>query len=125
MLGGLIDDVVTETEQRVPFIGDIPILGEAFTHRGSNKSKRNLMLFIQPTILRNNSQNLHVTGKRYREMREAQLDVYEKGVPLIGEANQPLLKPRDSRGHVIEDTKMLPPPESVYIEEQEFEFWAH
>ena len=125
VLGGLIDDVVTETEQRVPFIGDIPILGEVFTHRGSNKSKRNLMLFIQPTILRNNSQNLHVTGKRYREMREAQLDVYEKGVPLIGEANQPLLKPRDSRGHVIEDTKMLPPPESVYIEEQEFEFWAH
>ena len=125
VLGGLIDDVVTETEQRVPFIGDIPILGEVFTHRGSNKSKRNLMLFIQPTILRNNSQNLHVTGKRYREMREAQLDVYEKGVPLIGEVNQPLLKPRDSRGHVIEDTKMLPPPESVYIEEQEFEFWAH
>ncbi len=127
VLGGLIDDVVTETEQRVPFIGDIPILGELFTHRGSNKSKRNLMLFIQPTILRNNSQNLHATGKRYRQMREAQLDVYQKGVPLIGEANQPLLKPRDSRGHVIEDTKMLPPPEpvSVYVEEQEFEFWAH
>ncbi len=125
VLGGLIDDVVTETEQRVPFIGDIPILGEVFTHRGTNKSKRNLMLFIQPTILRNNSQNLHATGKRYREMREAQLDVYQKGVPLIGEANQPLLKPRDSRGHVIEDTRMIPTPESVYIEEQEFEFWAH
>ncbi len=125
VLGGLIDDVVTETEQRVPFIGDIPLLGELFTHRGTNKSKRNLMLFIQPTILRNNRQNLHVTGKRYRQMREAQLDKFEKGVPLIGEAEQPLLKPRDSRGHVIEDTKMIPPPESVYIEEQEFEVWTH
>ncbi|MEA3302501.1 MAG: type II secretion system secretin GspD [Pseudomonadota bacterium] len=125
VLGGLIDDVVTETEQRVPFIGDVPLLGELFTHRGTNKSKRNLMLFIQPTILRNNHQNLHVTGKRYRQMREAQLDKFEKGVPLIGEAEQPLLKPRDSRGHVIEDTKMIPPPESVYIEEQEFEVWTH
>jgi general secretion pathway protein D len=125
VLGGLIDDVVTETEQRVPFIGDVPLLGELFTHRGTNKSKRNLMLFIQPTILRNNRQNLHVTGKRYRKMREAQLDTYQKGVPLIGEADQPLLKPRDSRGHVIEDTKMIPPPESVYIEAQEFEVWTH
>ncbi|MBG7601027.1 MAG: type II secretion system secretin GspD [Gammaproteobacteria bacterium] len=125
VLGGLIDDVVTETEQRVPFIGDIPILGEAFTHRGSNKTKRNLMLFIQPTILRNNTQNLHATGKRYREMREAQLDKYQKGVPLIGEANQPLLKPRDNMGRVIEDPKTIPPLEPVYIEEQEFEFWTH
>ncbi len=125
VLGGLIDEVVTETEQRVPFIGDIPILGEVFTHRGTNKSKRNLMLFIQPTILRNNTQNLQVTGKRYREMRESQLDKYQKGVPLIGEATQPLLKPRDNRGHVIEDTKIFPPPEHVYIEEQEFEIWTH
>ena len=125
VLGGLIDEVVTETEQRLPFIGDIPIMGEAFKHRGSNKSKRNLMLFIQPTILRNNRQNLHATGKRYREIREAQLDKYQKGVPLIGEANQPLLKPRDNMGRVIEDTKMIPPQEPVYIEEQEFEFWTH
>ncbi len=124
VLGGLIDEVVTETEQRVPFIGDIPILGEAFTHRGTNKSKRNLMLFIQPTILRNNHQNLGATGKRYRNMREAQLDKYQNGVPLIGEVDQPLLQPRDSRGHVIEDTKMIPPPEPLYVE-QEFEFWAH
>ena len=125
VLGGLIDDVVTETEQRVPFIGDIPILGEAFTHRGSNKTKRNLMLFIQPTILRSNTQNLHATGKRYRKMREAQLEKYQKGVPLIGEANQPLLKPRDNMGRVIEDTKMIPPQEPVYIEKQEFEVWTH
>lgn len=124
VLGGLIDDVVTETEQRVPFIGDIPLLGEAFTSRGSNKSKRNLMLFIQPTILRNNRQNLNATGKRYREMREAQLDRYEKGIPLIGEADQPLLQPRDSRGQVIEDSKMIPPVEPVYAE-QEFEVWTH
>ncbi len=125
VLGGLIDEVVTETEQRVPFLGDIPILGEAFKHRGSNKSKRNLMLFIQPTILRNNHQNLHATGKRYREMREAQLDKYQKGVPLIGEADQPLLKPRDSRGQVIEDTKMIPPQKQPVYVEQDFEFWSH
>ena len=126
VLGGLIDEVVTETLQRVPFIGDIPILGEAFKHRGTMKSKRNLMLFIQPTILRNNTQNLHATGKRYRDMREAQLDKYVKGVPLMGEVDQPLLKPRDSRGRVIEDAKMIPPekPKPVYAE-QAFEFWTH
>ena len=126
VLGGLIDEVVTETLQRVPFIGDIPILGEAFKHRGTMKSKRNLMLFIQPTILRNNTQNLHATGKRYRDMREAQLDKYVKGVPLMGEVDQPLLKPRDSRGRVIEDAKMIPPekPRPVYAE-QAFEFWTH
>jgi len=124
VLGGLIDEVVSETEQRIPFLGDIPLLGEAFKHRGTNKSKRNLMLFIQPTILRNNRQNLQATGKRYRDMREAQLDKYQQGVPLIGEVNQPLLQPRDNRGQVIEDTKIIPPPEPVYIE-PEFEVWTH
>jgi hypothetical protein len=62
-------------------------------------------------------------------MREAQLDKYQKGVPLIGEVDQPLLQPRDSRGHAIEDTKRIPPSEPVYVEqeyvEQEFEFWIH
>jgi general secretion pathway protein D len=124
VLGGLIDDVVTETEQRVPFIGDIPILGEAFTSRGSNKSKRNLMLFIQPTILRNSYQNLNATGKRYREMREAQLDKYQRGVRLIGEVEQPLLQPRDNNGQVIEDSRRIPPSKPVYAE-QEFEVWTH
>ena len=52
VLGGLIDDQVTESEQKVPLLGDIPLLGALFTSRNVQKEKRNLLNFIRPTILR-------------------------------------------------------------------------
>jgi Flp pilus assembly secretin CpaC len=52
VLGGLIQDTQTGGEQRVPFLGRIPIVGEAFRTRSAKKNKTNLMVFIQPRILR-------------------------------------------------------------------------
>ena len=104
VLGGLIDDGVTETEQRVPFLGDIPLLGEAFKASTSAKVKRNLMLFIRPTIMRNTSMNLAASSKRYNELRTGQLDKYKDGVNWIPEANQPVLAPIDASGRELPQT---------------------
>ena len=52
VLGGLIRDTQTSGEQRVPFLGRIPIIGEVFKTRSAKKTKTNLMVFIQPRILR-------------------------------------------------------------------------
>ena len=52
VLGGLIDDQVKESHDKVPLLGDIPLLGSLFRYRTSSKTKRNLMVFMHPTILR-------------------------------------------------------------------------
>ena len=56
VLGGLITDEARETESRVPILGAIPIIGELFKTRSGAKDKRNLMVFIRPTILRDGVQ---------------------------------------------------------------------
>jgi len=52
VLGGLLDDSHSETAEKVPVLGDIPILGNLFRFRTSTQEKRNLMVFLHPTILR-------------------------------------------------------------------------
>ncbi|MFP3457705.1 type II secretion system protein GspD, partial [Psychrobacter sp. SIMBA_152] len=52
VLGGLIDEDVQESVSKVPILGDIPILGKLFSSTSTSKQKRNLMVFIRPTIVR-------------------------------------------------------------------------
>jgi general secretion pathway protein D len=108
VLGGLIDDVVRESESRIPFLGDIPVLGWPFRYRSVEAQKRNLMIFIKPTILRTPVTNLASTEEKYNEIREQQLKRRERGVPLLPEAAQPVLKPLDAAGRPIEEPAVEP-----------------
>ncbi|SMN11376.1 General secretion pathway protein D [uncultured Candidatus Thioglobus sp.] len=51
VLGGMIDNIINKTQQKVPLLGDIPILGHLFRYERESKEKRHLLLFIRPTIL--------------------------------------------------------------------------
>lgn len=51
VLGGLISDDITETESKVPILGDIPLLGWLFKSKSTQHVKRNLMIFLRPTIV--------------------------------------------------------------------------
>lgn len=113
VLGGLIDDVIRESESRIPFLGDIPVLGWPFRYRSVEAQKRNLMIFIRPTILRTSVSNLAKTEKKYNEIRDAQLERYERGVPLLPESDQPVLKPLDAQGTPIEGPAVLPAQSST------------
>jgi len=73
VLGGLIQDSQTGGEQRVPFLGRIPVIGEAFRTRSAKKTKTNLMVFIQPRILRDGTDATFETNQKYNYMREQQL----------------------------------------------------
>lgn len=108
VLGGLIDDVVRESESRIPLLGDIPVLGWPFRYRSVEAQKRNLMIFIKPTILRTPVTNLASTEDKYNEIREQQLKRHERGVPLLPEAQQPVLKPLDAAGKPIEGPAVAP-----------------
>ncbi|MGA0019635.1 MAG: type II secretion system protein GspD, partial [Steroidobacteraceae bacterium] len=73
VLGGLIQDSQTGGEQRVPFLGRIPVIGEAFRTRSAKKTKTNLMVFIQPRILRDGTDTRIETNQKYNYMRDQQL----------------------------------------------------
>jgi general secretion pathway protein D len=72
VLGGLISEESRLGEQRVPYISRIPIIGEFFRVRQNNKVKTNLMVFIQPRILRDGVQTSIATNEKYDYIRNQQ-----------------------------------------------------
>ena len=73
VLGGLIDDAVQESVSKVPLLGDIPILGNLFKSTSTSVSKRNLMVFIRPTIIRDGVTMNEISHKKYQYIRAEQL----------------------------------------------------
>jgi len=72
VLGGLIQDSVTNNQQSVPFLGKIPLLGELFRTRNNQKSKSDFLIFLQPRILRDDRQATIETNSKYSYMRGEQ-----------------------------------------------------
>ncbi len=103
VLGGLIEDRIRETEQKVPFLGDLPLLGYLFRAHSTNQDKANLMVFIHPTILRDADTADRYTASKYNFIRVKQYEAHEEGVPLMPDAVPPQLP---SMKELLE----LPPP---------------
>lgn len=95
VLGGLIDDTVQHNQQRVPILGSIPILGHAFRYQRTTSVKRNLMVFLQPRILRDAESATLQTNQRYRRMQELQRILEGERVPLMPDVRRPSLPPID------------------------------
>lgn len=93
VLGGLISDTALEGESRVPILGNIPIIGELFKTRSGSKEKRNLMVFIRPTILRDGVAAAIETNAKYNVLRDQQLQRKKGKVSLLPGERQPLLPP--------------------------------
>ncbi|MDO8607287.1 MAG: type II secretion system secretin GspD, partial [Phaeospirillum sp.] len=69
VLGGLVEDRVSESTQAVPFLGRIPLLGWLFKYRTQKKNKTNLMVFLRPVIVRSPQDSYNFTASRYEYMR--------------------------------------------------------
>ena len=91
VLGGLLDEKVSETISKVPLLGDIPVLGELFKATSTGRDKRNLMVFIRPVILRDPVTYSGISGNKYSLFRAEQLDRASKGIPLMPELDKPVL----------------------------------
>lgn len=74
VLGGLISDDQSETHEKVPILGDLPLIGKLFSGSGKNRTKNNLMVFIHPQILKDESHVADITQRRYQFMKELQED---------------------------------------------------
>ena len=96
VLGGLLEDVLRESDQRVPILGSIPLLGTLFRSRKTEKVKTNLMIFIRAEILRDASQTAMETNAKYNFIREVQRGNQGNDVALMPGQNRPMLPPLSS-----------------------------
>lgn len=94
VLGGLIDDNVRETESGLGIVSAIPFFGDLFKSKTSSKIKRNLMVFIRPTIIHNPDVESRITKDNYNHIRDLQKQRNEKGVSLMSKESQPVIQDR-------------------------------
>ncbi|KGP62176.1 type II protein secretion LspD [Legionella norrlandica] len=116
VLGGLTQDSLGNDNNKIPILGDIPGVGRLFQRNIRNRDKRVLMVFIKPIILRNERDNLHITGEKYNDVRQYQLDWLrsqeafeqtddETVLPPLTQGNLPVPFSTSTRPVVIEMTK--------------------
>ncbi|EGG29849.1 General secretion pathway protein D [Aequoribacter fuscus] len=91
VLGGLIKDNVQDGSQRVPVLGSIPLLGRLFRNDAVEVTKTNLLIFIRPTIIRDDRALDNATAGKYKFIREQQLQRRAKGSNLLDAERMPVL----------------------------------
>lgn len=112
VLGGLIDEDVQESISKVPLLGDIPIIGHLFKTTSTSKRKRNLMVFLRPTIVRDGVTMNEISHRKYNYMRAQQLNRQSQGIPLMPFKEHPAIPNWD-------DKLVLPPSFDEYLLEKE------
>ena len=103
VLGGLIKDDLTESVQKVPGLGDLPLIGGLFRYKSTTKDKTDLMVFLHPVIMRDDSLLANVSGSKYNYIRAKELALRDKGVALLHGEETPLMRSLD-------ELRELPPP---------------
>jgi len=117
VLGGLIDEDVQESVQKVPILGDIPIIGHLFKSTSNSTRKRNLMVFLRATIVRDSNLMTDISESKYNYIRADQIRKHEEGLSLMSNENMPILPQ-------WQDNLTLPPSFDEYqkkLEEKDIE----
>ncbi|NVK23655.1 MAG: type II secretion system secretin GspD [Gammaproteobacteria bacterium] len=112
VIGGLIDEDVQESVQKVPLLGDIPWLGHLFRSTGTTKRKRNLMVFIRPKIISENNDINDESMRKYNYIRAEQIKRDEEGISLMPFTDHPVLQEWD-------ESLALPPSFEEYLDDSQ------
>jgi general secretion pathway protein D len=103
VLGGLMSDNVSESEDRVPGLGAIPIIGNLFKSRSGSRQKKNLVVFIRPRILRDADATESTSEEKYNQVRQSQRNINGGHITLLPGQKQPVVP-------AIPQGIALPPP---------------
>jgi general secretion pathway protein D len=91
VLGGLMSDTVQESEDRVPGLGAIPLIGNLFKSRSGSRQKRNLLVFIRPKILRDADATETTSEAQYNDVRQQQKSLNKGHITLLPGQKQPVV----------------------------------
>ena len=91
VLGGLIQDTLLESDQAVPILGKIPLLGALFRSRTTKKTKTNLMIFIRAEIMRDSAETALQTNAKYNLIRSVQAVQNRDDIQLMPGRARPVL----------------------------------
>ena len=97
VLGGLVKDDVQDSQQGVPFLQDIPLLGRLFRNDVVSVTKSNLLVFIRPTIVRDDAGLRGATAEKYRYIRDQQAERRARGLMFLDDDNLPVLPDWESQ----------------------------
>ena len=93
VLGGLIQDTLLESDQMVPVLGKIPLLGNLFRSRKTEKKKTNLMIFIRAEIMRDSIETAIQTNAKYNMILGVQADRESDAIQLMPGTPRPMIPP--------------------------------
>jgi general secretion pathway protein D len=94
VLGGLIEDTLQDVKDKVPLLGDLPVLGQFFRYNTQKRGKTNLMVFLRPLVVRDSRDAVAVTHPRYDHImgvqRNAAATEDKPMLPAVDAAMRPL-----------------------------------
>ena len=91
VLGGLVSDEIKDNSEGVPLLSSIPLLGRLFRTDSVEVTKQNLLVFIRPTIIRDDEDLAGATAEKYRFIRDQQMERRERGLMFVDDGNLPVL----------------------------------
>lgn len=106
VLGGLLDEQVHENRQKIPGLGDLPGIGWMFRYDRTVSEKRNLMVFLRPTIVEDAVAHARVSRRKYAALRGRQEAHRDRGVALMEDQRSPVMRAFARRSELLH----LPPP---------------
>ncbi|WP_066015362.1 type II secretion system secretin GspD [Endozoicomonas atrinae] len=119
VIGGLLDENVQESVSKVPLLGDIPILGHLFRSTSSKKVKKNLMVFLRPTIIRDDLTMNAISGQKYDLIRAYQLDKQAQGISLMPGFDTPVLPEQPTARDFLDELRRQMDEESAEAKDTE------
>ena len=109
VIGGLLKDEFTNGEEKVPLLGDIPILGNLFKQQSRKREKRNLMIFLRPVVVRDADSTQNLSLDRYDIMRALQKDSQPVPSRVLQINEAPVLPPQGPATRSPSQAPALPP----------------
>jgi general secretion pathway protein D len=91
VLGGLISDNIKDQVQKVPALGDIPLLGNLFRYRSNDHAKSDLMVFLHPRVMHDAATQASVSQEKYNYIRTEQVQMRDSSETMTPRVDQPVL----------------------------------
>jgi general secretion pathway protein D len=109
VIGGLLQDDFGSSEEKVPFLGDIPVFGNLFKREGRSRKKTNLMVFLRPIVVRDANTTQNLSLDRYDIMRVLQKDAQPVPRSVLEINDAPVLPPQNPANRTPSQTPVPTP----------------